>query len=418
MGRNVWTRCRNADIIISEKKISRGEKMKRKLLFVTEALWIGGIETALMNLLNRLDQRKYALTCLVLRGELDLKGRLPEGCRLLVADREEKGSFSTSYDFAWLYHLTEVPKAPSRRHKALMWAVPVLRWMENRLYIRYVRENLKQEQFDTCIIYSDRAAETAVRAVMADRFLLFYHRAAMETAWHDEIAYRRAEKIIAVSRKSAEQLRKYRSKYRDKVVAVQNLTETETVRCLAAENRVLPDEGFHLVTCGRLAEQKGIDWAIRACRNLVAEGYEDIHWWILGEGPLRDALTVQIKEAGIGDHFHLLGAKENPYPYVAAANLYVQPSRAENYSVAVLEAKALCRPILATIPAAEEQIRSGENGLLCEPDPEAIARGIRYLYTHREEMAKFVRALENDDPEAENRQIMDSLCRLFDGENG
>ena len=392
--------------------------MKKKLLFVTEALWIGGIERALVNLLNRLDQEKYDVTCLVLHGELELAGRLPAGCRLLVADRGKKTSFSRPYAFNWLYHLTEKPTAPSRLHKALMWTVPALRWVENRLYIRYIRENLQREPFDTCIIYSDRAGETAVRAVQADRFLLFCHRASREKAWHDEIAYRKAEKIIAVSRKSAELLRQFRPKYRGKVVAVHNLTDVEHVRRQAMVERVLPGEGFHLVTSSRLAEVKGIDWAILACHRLVSEGYADIHWWILGDGPLRKRLTNQIEEAGLGEHVHLLGARENPYPCMAAADLYVQPSREECYSVAVLEAKALCKPILATIPAAEEQLCSGVNGLLCEPNPEAIAEGIRYLYTHREEMAKFVRALENSNPEAENKQIMDSLYRLFDGENG
>ena len=41
--------------------------MKKKLIFITEALWIGGIETALVNLLNRLDYDRYNVTCLILR---------------------------------------------------------------------------------------------------------------------------------------------------------------------------------------------------------------------------------------------------------------------------------------------------------------------------------------------------------------
>lgn len=390
--------------------------MKKKLIFVTEALWIGGIETALVNLLNRLDYGKYEVTCLVLRGELDLAGRLPPGCRLLVADRERGNSFARPYGFRLLCHLTEIPTNPSRLHKALLWAVPALRWLENRLYIRYVRGNLRKERFDTCVIYSDRAAETAVRAVKAGRYLLFYHRAGMEKAWHDEIGWRRAEKIIAVSHSSAQQLPLFRPQYAEKVVAVHNLTDVTHVRRRAAGTRVLPETGFHLVTCGRLAEQKGIDWAVLACKQLLAEGYADIHWWILGDGPLKESLREQIEEAGISGRFHLLGAVENPYPYMAAADLYVQPSRSENYSVAILEAKALCRPILATLPAAREQIVSGENGMLCEADPQSVAEGIRYLYTHREEMAKFVRVLENSDPEEENRQIMGRLYQLFDGE--
>ncbi len=67
--------------------------MKRKLIFITEALWIGGIESALVNLLNRIDYEKYDVTCLVLRGSLDLADRMPPECRLIVADRQHPVTF-------------------------------------------------------------------------------------------------------------------------------------------------------------------------------------------------------------------------------------------------------------------------------------------------------------------------------------
>ena len=50
--------------------------MKKQLLFITEALWIGGIETALVNLLHRMDYDKYDVTCLVLRGSLEMADRI------------------------------------------------------------------------------------------------------------------------------------------------------------------------------------------------------------------------------------------------------------------------------------------------------------------------------------------------------
>ena len=50
--------------------------MKKKILFISEALWIGGIETALVNLLNRMDYEKYDVTCLVVRGSLDIADRI------------------------------------------------------------------------------------------------------------------------------------------------------------------------------------------------------------------------------------------------------------------------------------------------------------------------------------------------------
>ncbi len=392
--------------------------MKKKILFISEALWIGGIETALANLLNRMDYEKYDVTCLVVRGSLEIADRITPQCRLLVADREKTFTFSEAYKYSRLYHLTEESENPSRLHRAMMWAVPAIKWIENRLYIHYIREQMKEEHFDTCVIYSDRTAEIAVRAIRADKYLLFYHNAIMDKAYHDEIGYRKSRKIIAVSEKKAEDLKSFRPKYADKYMTIHNLVDLDGVIAKSQKkpNAVFPENAFNLVTCGRLAHQKAIDWAIQAMKSLLDRGYQDLQWWIVGGGPDADKLQKQIDEAGIGDHFHLLGMQNNPYPYIANADLYVQPSRYENYSVVILEAMALCRPILATIPAAEMQITSGENGLLCEADPVSIAAGIEYLYLHREEMEQYVQALKENGLDRQNEEIMDSLYRLFDEE--
>lgn len=392
--------------------------MKKKLIFVTEALWIGGIESALVNLLNALDYEKFDVTCLVLRSSLEMAPRITPKCRLLVADREQRVTFPESYRHSRLYHLTEESTNPSRRHRALMWAVPAVKWVENRLYIRYIRRQLKKERFDTCIIYSDRTGETAVRAVNAARFLLFYHHGAMRRVYHDEIAYQRSEKIITVSERTVDMLKAFRPAYAHKIAAVPNLIDIPRVLGMAEEAPEVefPAGYFHVVTCGRLSEAKGMDWAVRACRILLDRGHGDIHWWIVGGGAEEEKLRRLIRETGTGEHVHLLGMRENPYPYMAGADLYVQPSRFENYCVGILEARVLCRPILATAAAGTGQIVSGENGLLCEAGPESIAEGVARLRGNGEERERYVRNLRENSPEKENTAALDTLQRLFDGE--
>lgn len=389
--------------------------MKKKTIFVTEALWIGGIETALVNLLKSLDYEKYEITCLILRNDQTMASRIPEQVRLLVADRHAAVSFRKPYRYARLYHLTEESENPSWLHKAMMWAVPTIKWMENRLYIRYIRENLNDERFDTCVIYSDRTAETAARGIRAGKYLMFYHHGAMRREYHDEIGYRKSEKVITVSEKTVDALKAFRPKYAQKITVLHNIVDIENVLEKSRELPALtfPEDCFNLVSCGRLSEAKGYDWAIQATKTLLDKGYHDLHWWIVGGGPDAEKLQMLIDEAGIGDHFHLLGMKNNPYPYIASADLYVQPSRYENYSVVILEAMAMCKPILATIPAAEMQIRSGENGLLCEANPESIAQSIEYLYLHREEMEKYVQSLKENGLDKQNEEIMSKLNSLF-----
>ena len=391
--------------------------MKKKIVFISEALWIGGIETALVNLLNRMDYGKYEVTCLVIRGDLEVANRITSKCRLLISDREKTFTFAKPYRYSRLYHLTEYPAKSSRLHKAMMWTLPVIKWVENRLYIRYIQGNLRKEHFDTCVIYSDRTAETAVRAIDADQYFMFYHNAIIDKAYHDEIGYRKSKKIIAVSEKKEKELKTFRPKYAEKFMTIPNLVDLNDV-INKSEGKMsvsFPNGAWSLVTCGRLAHQKAIDWAITAMKILLDKGYTDLHWWIVGDGPEKEKLRLQIEEAGVGDHFHLLGMKNNPYPYIAKADLYVQPSRYENYSVVILEAMVLSKPILATIPAADMQIVSGENGLLCEANSKSIAESIEYLYLHCEEMERYIQVLKEKNLEKQNEEIMNSLYRLFDG---
>lgn len=353
--------------------------MKKRILFVSEALWIGGIETALVNLLNRLDYEKYDVTCLIVRGSLELADRITPKCRLVVADRDRMFTFAEPYKYSRLYHLTEKSTNPSRLHKAMLWAVPTIKWAENRLYIRYIREHMKREHFDTCVIYSDRTAETAVRAVNADRFLMFYHHGAMRKEYHDEIGYRKSEKIITVSRKQEEKLRKFRPQYAEKMMTIHNLTDVEGIRAKAQVPipEVFPTDKFNIVSCGRVSYEKGMDLAVEACAELVKMGIKNIHWWIIGGGPTENEVRTKIAELRMEDYVTMLGMKNNPYPYIKRADLYVQPSRFESYGLTIAEAMVLGKQIVSTdTDGAKELIRDGENGVLCTTDVQCIAGAV------------------------------------------
>ena len=390
--------------------------MKKKILFITEALWIGGIETALVNLLRRMDYDKYDVTCLVLRGYLDMADRLPAQCRLVAADRDRTITFTEPYKFSRLYHLTEHAENPSRLHRAMMWATPAIRWLENRLYIRYIREQMQGQHFDTCVIYSDRTAETAVRAIDAHRYLLFYHHGAMRREYHDEIGYRKADKIITVSNFVERQLRRFRPKYADKMMTLHNLTDMDGIQAKAEApmGAEFDSSNFHIVSCGRVSREKGMDLAVEACAKLVEMGHDNIHWWIIGGGPEFQKLRDQVAACHLEDHMTLLGMQDNPYPFIRRADLYVQPSRFEGYPMTVLEALILGKPVVSTDNGgAGELLTDGKNGRLCPIDADAIAQTIHSLLAKPDELSQLRKNVETTDLDAENRQTMASLEKIL-----
>lgn len=390
--------------------------MKKRLIFITEALWVGGIESALCNLLNRLDYDQYEVTCLILRDSQDLAGRLPPQCRLLAADRQHAVSFPETYRYKRLYNLMEEPQHASRLRRLIWHGLRLLlRAPEARLYAAYVKKQMRGERFDTAVIYSDRTAETAVRAIRADRFLMFYHHGAMRREYHDSMGYRKAEKVIAVSEALAEKLKEYRPRYAEKIIAVNNLIDMKDVRkkSLETPETVFPGNCFNIVSCGRLSPAKGMDLAVEACGLLVQRGLKNIRWWIVGEGPEEDDLRRQITRLGLGAYITLLGMQENPYPYLRRADLYIQPSRFEGHCVTVLEARLLALPILATYNAAHEQLHSDADGLLCQPTAQSIADGAERLYRDPAFRQRFRQAQAEHDFEADNTAILQCLYALF-----
>lgn len=390
---------------------------KKKIIFVNQALWIGGIETALVNLINKLDYNKYDVTCLITQNYLDMADRLPKNCRLIVADRQSLVTFTKPYKFKKLYDILEEPQGATR-FRRLLWHILnfLFKALENHLYSTYIKEQLKDESFDTAVIYSDRTAETAVKAINAKKFLMFYHHGAMRKEYHDRYGYKKSEKIIAVSDNIAQELKTYRKKYANKIVTVNNVIDIDSIIEKSKEHiedGLFPENKFNIVSCGRLSPVKGLNFAVEAIAKLVKEGHTDINWYIVGGGPIEKEIKEQIATLKMDNHIFMLGMRNNPYPYMEKCNLFIQPSLFEGYSLSIMEAKILGTPILATYAAAGNQIENGVDGFLCDTNTTSVYKNILRLYKNREELENCKKALMSFNFDNLNRQIISDVEKMF-----
>lgn len=291
----------------------------------------------------------------------------------------------------------------------MMWTVPAVKWVENQLYIRYIRGLLREEKFDTAVIYSDVTGEIAVKAVRAEKYLMYYHHGAMRRVYHDHIPWKKCEKIVAVSNNQAELLRDYFSKYADKIVVIHNLTDVKGIRKKGAMEtaEVFEADKFHIVSVGRVSHEKGMDLAVRVCAKLVADGYENIRWWIVGDGPDMQEVRETIAETQMEDYIVTVGMKPNPYPYIRKADFYVQPSRFEGYPMTVLETLILGQPVVSTDNnGAREILENEETGVLVPVDVDKIADVIEKLMQNDNGFQTMKETVWNMDFE-----IMNQKCR-------
>ena len=143
-----------------------------------------------------------------------------------------------------------------------------------------------------------------------------------------------------------------------------------------------------------MTEQKGYDIAIKAA-SILKKRKINFAWYAIGGGRDEEKLKKLVEKCCLENQFVFLGRKRNPYPYMKHCDLYVQPSRHEGYVITLVEARALCLPILSSdIPSAREQIQDGINGYVAELSAEAIADKIEYLYNNPSQMEKTVKYLK------------------------
>lgn len=391
-------------------------KNKKRILFVTKALWIGGIESALINILRNFDYSSYDVSLLVLKAELNLLDQIPSQCKTIIIDREKVYGNNEKYKYGRLFHLTEASETISLIHRLFMWTVPIIKYIENELYIRYVKNLMANKEYDTVIIYSDVVGELAVKAIRARKYIMYYHHGAMRHVYHDTVAWKKCEEIIAVSNNQAENLKKFFCRHKSKITVIHNLVDITSITSKATENvsEYFDNDFLNIVSVGRVSHEKGMDIAVKVCAEIVNAGYKQVKWMIVGDGPAMEEVKNTIIECEMKEHVILVGMKSNPYPFISNADLYVQPSRFEGYPMTILEALVLGQPVISTDNnGAKEILESSKTGYLCPIDVSEIAATVQKLIENPGELSTLKSNVKNIDFESHNQKALNKLESLL-----
>ena len=193
---------------------------------------------------------------------------------------------------------------------------------------------------------------------------------------------------------------------KEKIRPVENILSTEFIRRRAEE--FVPDdmdagEGtIRLLSIGRFSYPKRFDEVGTICRllleTLARKGFQKrIHWYIIGfgnEAPMQENIKAENMQA----YITVLGKRSNPYPYIKACDIYVQPSRYEEKSITVREAQILCKPVVVTnYPTASSQIQPGLDGMIVPMEKEACAQGMAEVLQDKALQQKMVAYLQEHD---------------------
>ena len=190
----------------------------------------------------------------------------------------------------------------------------------------------------------------------------------------ESIAINAATKSICVSHAVMEQSKTLGIGRPDKLVTICNGIDIEPWEIAArnvdrlafCEEIDVAPEALLIAATGRLADQKGLPYLLRALPQIREQlGERPVVVVLAGEGPARDQLEAIIEELSLHDSVRMLGFRRDVPRIVAACDIFCSPSLWEGLSISIMEAMAAQKPIVTTdiLPNAE-LIDDGETGLL------------------------------------------------------
>ncbi|SFL16031.1 Glycosyl transferases group 1 [Paenibacillus sp. 1_12] len=361
--------------------------MKKRLLFIINNLDCGGAEKALISLLETIDYASYEVDLFLFKHHGLFFNSIPKQVRLLAEPTHYKYfDMSIKKVFVECLKKGKLNIALSRACAGYIFKNERNRAVCDQRVWTYIARTLQgiDNQYDAAIAYLEKnPIYFCIDKVHAVKKIGFIHndydKLGMDPKL-DLVYFTQLDHLVTVSEQCAVVLKQRFPELENKIEVMHNIVSPPIIHNLASiEMDDCKTSGVKLISVGRLVYQKGFDLAIEACKDLIQNGYP-VTWYVIGEGEDRSKLEQLIADHKLQQSFILLGTRENPYPYIKEADIYVQPSRFEGKSIALDEAKILHKPIVVTnYSTVNDQITHEFNGLIVDMDAAAVAEGIKRL---------------------------------------
>lgn len=153
----------------------------------------------------------------------------------------------------------------------------------------------------------------------------------------------------------------------------------------------LGQDDFVIIVVASLAPHKGHRVLIDATKDLVQK-FKKLRLLIVGDGPLRNELESYVSDLKLSEHIFFIGQKQNVFPYLKIADVFVLPSiKREGFGIALIEAMAMGIPVIGSkLGGIPEIIDNQGNGILFPPgDFVALAGSIKKMIVNKKLRDRF-----------------------------
>lgn len=371
---------------------------KKKVLFMIGNLESGGVSKSMVNLLQAFDRECYDVSLWIGSPGGLYQDLVPDNVRIIrdplasYALQGIRGVMPLFLRGHWMTLLLSVTRLLlSRVDKAAAG------WLLSRMFVPL------KDEYDAIIDYNGQhQLYFMVDKLKACKKITFFHSDYSQWNFYQRIDKKYFPKVDAICSISPHCVQVLKETFPDcasKMSLVENITSPRLINKLAeeeAEGMADVPQRHQLVTIGHVCPEKGTDLAIQAAA-ILKNGGLPFKWHFIGCIHDKAKYASLLRQYHVEDCVEFMGMKQNPYPYIKKASIIVHPSRFEGKSIALDEAKLLCKPIVVTrFSTVNDQFADGYNASICDMTAESLAASIMELSADADKREQYISHLHQD----------------------
>ena len=346
----------------------------QRILFVITGIYKGGTEKSLINIINNLDINKYEIDILT----------------VFKSDELDELHVNANKNYVLNYSESDLKILKKDSHNNLFKkGIKFLKVL--KLHTKVLKECRKrkilEEEYDYIVDFSSLSWCDLVKNFKNGEKITWVHGDPSKInkiyrTWY-KISLKKINKVICVTNEVKMAIKKA-FKYEGDIHTVYNIVDIKALTKLSCDNIDYKKLYPIVISVGRLSWEKDFKTLINAHKKVIETGMKH-ELIIIGDGEEYDNLIELIKDNHIEDTVKLLGYKENPYPYLQIADIFVCSSISEGFSIAVLEALMLNKAIISTnCKGPREILGDGKYGKIVEVgDENELAESITEVLSNR-----------------------------------
>lgn len=348
----------------------------KKLLIVNNNLLIGGIQKALIGLLNEIYD-KYDITLLLFQKAGPLLDKIPSNIKIVETNSAYKYLGKKQKSWGFFHRIKRGMLVVLTRVFGFKFVIPYLN--------ATVHKKECDEEFDVAISYMHNssfrsfyggAVNYVLAKIAAKQKICFIHcdylNSGTANAYNNKL-YAKFDKIICVSDSVKKNFNAVLPLMEKKTVVLYNALNLDELNELSKKSYEYDPKFVNFITVARLSQEKGVERAILAFSRCTCD---NCRYYIIGDGSQRLELEHLIREKKLERKVFLLGEQINPYCYMIGADWLMVPSYHEAAPMVFQEAAALHLPVLTTETSSAREMVSGNLGIVVDNTIEGIVMGI------------------------------------------